>query len=487
MTNLDYLSIPRAHDLLVNGEITTVALTKYYLAKIKQFDPKIRATLSICEAEALAQAKAADKRLATGKNVQLLTGIPYSAKDMFLTRGVRTTAASKMLDNFIPPANATVIEKLNQAGAVLLAKVNQDEFAHGSSTENSAYHVTHNPWDLSRVPGGSSGGSAAALSADLGIFSIGTDTGGSIRTPAAYCGVVGLKPTYGLVSRYGVVAMASSLDCVSPLARSVEDVAIVLETLAGPDEKDATSISASDYNYQKAVASADKVKGLKLGVVKQSTEALDEANKTCFEQSVRELKQAGADIQTVSLPHLELALPCYYIITPAEISSNLERYDGTRYGLTVENAKNLEENYLLSRQKGFGPEVKRRIMIGTYVLSAGYYEAYYKKAMQVRTLIKQDFDRALGRVDALLGPTMPGPAFKIGENVSDPLKMYLADVMTVAANLAGVPAISIPAGEVAGLPIGLQILSAQKAEAAIFKVAAAYEARTAWSKKVPTL
>ena len=480
MANLTYLTIKSAHQLLVAGEVTATELTDYYLNRLGAVDTTLRASLTICEQSARKLAKVVDDKLSRGEKIGLLEGIPYTAKDMFLTAGIRTTAASKILNNFTAPYSATVIEKLDAAGAILLAKVNQDEFAHGGSTENSAYHSTHNPWREDSVPGGSSGGSAAAVAADIGVFSLGTDTGGSIRQPASFCGVVGLKPTYGLVSRYGVVAMASSLDVIGPLTRSVEDAAIVLETIAGQDEKDSTAIKAANYGYAKVVTKNDKK--MKIGIVREYVEPLDEANRQAFEQAADELKLAGHEIKQISIDSVKLALPCYYILTPSEISSNLERYDGIRYGASSKAAKNLLDTYTKTRGEFFGPEVKRRILTGTYTLSAGYYDAYYKQAMKVRTLIKQDFDQAFEKFDVLIGPTTPTPAFQFGTKAS-PVEMYMSDVLTVAANLAGIPAISLPAGFVNDLPIGLQIMAAQEQEAKLFSAAQSFEARTSWHER----
>lgn len=474
MTNLSRLTIKKTHQLLNEGKISAIGLVDYYLERLGGIDTKLRSHLTICEKSAREQAEKVDAKLARGEKVGLLEGVPYTAKDMFLTAGVRTTAASRILDNFIAPYSATVIEKLTEAGAILLAKVNQDEFAHGGSTENSAYHLTRNPWDGERVPGGSSGGSAAAVAADIGVFSLGTDTGGSIRQPASFCGVVGVKPTYGLVSRYGVVAMASSLDVIGPLARTVEDAAIVLETIVGWDERDSTTIKSDKIAYVKALNTP--IEPMKIGVVKEYIDSLDAANRQAFETAADVLRQSGHETSEVSLKSVELALPCYYILTPSEISSNLERYDGVRYGQSAKSARNLEQTYTKTRDEFFGPEVKRRILTGTYTLSAGYYDAYYKQAMKVRTLICRDFEAAFTRFDALIGPTTPTPAFKLGTK-TDPVEMYLADIMTAAVNLAGIPAISLPSGMVDSLPVGLQVMAAQGQETKMFNLAASYEAR----------
>lgn len=479
MADLSYLTIRRAHQLLASKEVSAVELVNFHLDQIKKIDTGVRAILARCSESALESAKKVDAKITQGKSISLLEGIPYTAKDMFLTKGGRTTAASKILNDFIAPYSATVIDKLEQAGAIMIAKVNQDEFAHGSSTENSAYWPTHNPWNVEYVPGGSSGGSTAAVAADIGIFSIGTDTGGSIRQPASYCGVVGLKPTYGLISRYGVVAMASSLDVIGPIARNVEDAAIVLEVIAGQDKMDSTTIKADNYDFSLATKKTDK---FKIGIVKEYVESLDETNRQAFDDAARELEEFGHSLEVVSLPNISAALPCYYVLTPSEISSNLERYDGIRYGSSSPDAKNLLETYNKTRGQFFGSEVKRRILTGTYALSAGYYEAYYKKAMKVRTLIKEDFEKAFNEYDVLIGPTTPMPAFSFG-SMAHPTEMYLSDIMTVAANLAGIPAISLPSGFIDGRPVGLQIMTAQGDEAKLFTTAGTFEGRTAWHER----
>lgn len=479
LADLSYLTIKKAHRLLQEGGCTALELTKYYLDRLDQQDKIVASSLTICRDQALASAREVDKKIARGQSIGLLEGIPYTAKDMFLTKGVRTTAASKILDGFVAPYSATVIEKLEMAGAILLAKVNQDEFAHGGSTENSAYHPTHNPWNKQHVPGGSSGGSAAAVAVDIGVFSLGTDTGGSIRQPASFCGVVGFKPTYGLVSRFGVVAMASSLDVIGPLARSVEDVALVLDVIAGRDERDATTIELDNYDFSNALKSKQ---ALKIGLIKEHIDNLDEANRKAFDSSCEELKKAGHQLSEVSLGNIEMALPCYYILTPSEISSNLERYDGIRYGSSSQDAKDLLMTYKKTRGQFFGPEVKRRILTGTYTLSAGYYDAYYKKAMQVRTLIKKSFDRAFVEYDILAGPTTPTPAFELGA-MSDPVQMYQSDIMTAAVNLAGIPALSQPAGLVEGLPVGLQLMAAQGDDAKLLATATTFESQVGWHER----
>lgn len=449
---------------LESGEVTAVELTREALARIDEVDEKVATVLTRLDERALAAAEASDARRVAGEKLGRLEGIPFTAKDMFLVDGVRTTAASKMLDEFIAPYTATAIAKLEAEGAILIAKVNQDEYAHGGSTEYSAYGSSKNPRDLSRVPGGSSGGSAAALAAGIGTFSVGTDTGGSIRQPAAYCGVVGVKPTYGLISRYGVVAMASSLDVIGPFAHTAEDAALLTDVMAGQDVMDATTISSDNIDGE--VGSPKRV-----GIVREYIQSLDIDVRARYDEAFARLADAGWELEEVSLPNLEFALPCYYVLTPSEISSNLERYDGIRYGSSAESTGDLEAMYSATRGKFFGPEVKRRILTGTYALSAGYYDAYYKKAMQLRTLVCQDFENAFGNYDVLIGPTTPSEAFKFGEHSEDPTQMYLADIMTVAANLAGIPAISLPIKGVDDMPLGLQIMAPQKAEATMFAAA----------------
>jgi len=458
------MTITEALARLEGGEVTAVELTRQALARIDKVDEKVASVLTRLDERALAAAEASDARRVAGERLGRLEGIPFTAKDMFLVDGVRTTAASKMLDEFIAPYTATAIAKLEAEGAILIAKVNQDEYAHGGSTEYSAYGPSKNPRDLSRVPGGSSGGSAAALAAGIGIFSVGTDTGGSIRQPAAYCGVVGVKPTYGLISRYGVVAMASSLDVIGPFAHTAQDAALLTAVMAGQDSMDATTISSDNLDGEVELPK-------RVGIVREYIQSLDADVRARYDEVFARLADAGWELEEVSLPNLEFALPCYYVLTPSEISSNLERYDGIRYGSSAESTGGLEAMYSATRGKFFGPEVKRRILTGTYALSAGYYDAYYKKAMQLRTLVCQDFEKAFGRYDVLIGPTTPSEAFKFGEHSEDPTQMYLADIMTVAANLAGIPAISLPMEGVNDMPLGLQILAPQKAEAIMFAAA----------------
>jgi aspartyl-tRNA(Asn)/glutamyl-tRNA(Gln) amidotransferase subunit A len=472
---------------LKKKECSSLEATRSVLGRIHAVEDKVKAYLTLTEEGALAQAKAADERLAQGGEIPPLLGVPIALKDIFLTEGVRTTCASRILENFIPTFDATAWARLKAAGAVLLGKLNQDEFAMGSSTERSAFGPTRNPWDLERIPGGSSGGSAAAVAADECIAALGTDTGGSIRQPAACCGVVGIKPTYGRVSRFGVIAFASSLDQVGPLTKDVTDAAILLRIVAGWDPRDSTSIARPVPDYTQALAR--DVKGMTVGLPKEYWIAgLDAEVEAAGRKVVEELERLGAKVVEVSLPHTEYAIACYYIIAPAEASSNLARYDGVRYGLRAPVKGGLMQMYKVTRDQGFGPEVKRRILIGTYTLSAGYYDAYYRKAQQVRTLIKQDFDRAFETCDVLLTPTMPTPAFKLGEKTADPLQMYLSDIFTLSCNLAGLPGLSLPCGFTkSGLPIGLQILGPHFQEEKIFRAAYAYEQATEWHLCRPKL
>ena len=454
------------------GELRATDLVEQALKAIadkSDFD----AIIVTLEQNARARATLIDEKIAKGETVGRLAGVPFIAKDNFLVFGADTTAASNILKGFVAPYQATAINKLEAEGAICVAKANLDAFAHGASTENSDFFVTKNPHDKQRVPGGSSGGSAAAVMLDMAPFAIGTDTGGSIRQPASFTGAVGYKPTYGLVSRSGVVAMASSADVIGPLARTVSDAALVLDVMAGRDELDGTTVERDTSSYAELTGS---LTGKKIGIIKEYlTEGVQENVKTVIKAAIEKLRQAGADIKEVSLPSLPSALAVYYILCPAEVSSNLGRYDGQRYGFSADSTKDLEQSYNESRGTGFGKEAKRRIMIGTYVLSSGYYDAYYKKAQTVRTKLINEFTAAFTEVDFLLGPTAPTTAFKIGENTSDPLQMYLADVMTVAANLSGVPAISIPAGVSNGLPVGLQLMAAQKADRALLSLAKASE------------
>ncbi|OGL29361.1 glutaminyl-tRNA synthase (glutamine-hydrolyzing) subunit A [Candidatus Saccharibacteria bacterium RIFCSPHIGHO2_02_FULL_47_12] len=427
-----------------------------------------KAIIATTEERALKRADEIDRQIAQGEDAGRLAGVPFIAKDNFLAFGADTTAASNILKGFDTPYQATAIERLEAEGAICVAKANLDAFAHGSSTENSDFFATHNPHDKTRVPGGSSGGSAAAVVLDMAPFALGTDTGGSIRLPAAFCGAVGYKPTYGLVSRYGVIAMASSTDVIGPLTRSVEDAALVLDVMAGKDEFDSTTIERGKEGYTDL---AGNLKGKKIGLIKEYFDGLDEDVKKVIDAATIKLKKAGAEVVEVSMPSLPLALAVYYIICPAEVSSNLSRYDGQRFGFSAKDVKDIDESYKKSRSQGFGSEAKRRIMIGAYVLSSGYYDAYYKRAQTVRTKLINEFKEAFSNVDFLLGPTAPSTAFKIGQNTDDPLKMYLTDIMTVAVNLVGVPAISVPAGEISGLPVGLQLIAPQKKDRELLEMA----------------
>jgi aspartyl-tRNA(Asn)/glutamyl-tRNA(Gln) amidotransferase subunit A len=455
--------------------MTATALAESCYARIERDDPKIGAFLTLSKERALAKADEVDQRAKRGDELPALAGVPVAIKDVLVTEGTRSTAGSKILGNYIPPYDATVVKRLDAAGAVMLGKTNCDEFAMGSSNENSAWKPVHNPRDLSRVPGGSSGGSAAAVAADMAVVSLGSDTGGSIRQPAALCGVVGLKPTYGRVSRYGLIAFASSLDHVGPFGKCVKDVAAVLQVIAGRDAMDSTSAEVAVPDY---LAELEKpVRGLKVGVAKEYFgEGLDREVRAAVESAIQKLASLGCEIVEVSLPHTKYAIPAYYIIATAEASANLARFDGVRYGFRAQGVKSLSEMYRRTRDQGFGTEVKRRIMLGTYALSAGYYDAYYLKAQQVRTLLAQDFEEAFRKVDVIVTPTSPTAAFKLGEKVDDPLAMYLADIYTVTANLAGVPGISVPCGETKErLPIGLQILGRHFDESTVMRVGYAYE------------
>ncbi len=480
---VNQLSIHEAHRLLKDKQLSSVELAKAYLERIRQAEPKVRALVSITEELALAQARRADERLARGEAVPL-TGIPIVIKDNICTKGIRTTCSSRMLENFVPPYEATVMEKLNSCDAVMVGKANMDEFAMGSSTENSAFFVTKNPWDLSRVPGGSSGGSAAAVAAGEAICALGSDTGGSIRQPAGFCSLVGLKPTYGRVSRYGLVAFASSLDQIGPLTRDVTDCALVMNAIAGHDYRDSTSVSYPPPDYTRCLTG--DLKGLRLGVPKEYfVEGMQTEVATAIRTAIGKLGELGAKIEwEVSLPHTPHALAVYYIIAPSEASANLARYDGVKYGFSYP-ADSMWESMEKTKEYGFGPEVKRRIMLGTYALSAGYYDAYYVKAQKVRTLIRREFDNAFEKYDALITPTSPTVPFKIGEKTDDPLQMYLSDVCTLPINIAGLPAISIPAGFADGIPIGMQIIGKPFSEETLLKVAYAYEQASEWHKRKP--
>ncbi|HHV74155.1 MAG TPA: Asp-tRNA(Asn)/Glu-tRNA(Gln) amidotransferase subunit GatA [Thermoanaerobacterium sp.] len=479
---LHELTIHELNELLRKKEVSAVDVTKAYLKRINEVEPKVDAL--ICETEdfALKRAEEADKMIKDG-NINDLTGIPVVIKDNMCTENIRTTCASKMLEDFIPPYNATVVENLNNLGAVMVGKANLDEFAMGSSTENSAFKTTKNPWDLERVPGGSSGGSAASVAADECAFSLGSDTGGSIRQPASLCGVVGMKPTYGLVSRYGLVAFASSLDQIGPLTKDVTDCAIVLNAIAGHDPKDSTSVDKMRKKDYKEFLKED-IKGMKIGYAKEFfRQGLDDGVRESIELALKIFEGLGAEVREISLPYIDYALAAYYIVSSAEASSNLARYDGIRYGHVATNYEDLIDMYMVSRSEGFGKEVKRRIMLGTYALSSGYYDAYYNKALKVRTLIKKDYEKAFEDVDVIVGPTSPTTAFKIGERVEDPLAMYLADVYTVPVNIAGLPGLSLPCGLSNGMPVGLQIVGRHFDEGVVLNVAYAFEKACNFSEK----
>ena len=472
-------------ELLKQKKLSSVELTKQYLARIEKADAQIGSYITVCPDEALAAAGKADERIARGE-ATLLTGIPVGIKDNICTEGIKTTCASKMLYNFVPPYDATVTKRLKNEGAVILGKLNMDEFAMGSSTESSYFKKTKNPYDLTRVPGGSSGGSAASVSADLAPYALGSDTGGSIRQPAAFCGNVGLKPTYGLVSRFGLIAFASSLDQIGSFTKDVTDCAIVLNAIAGYDKMDSTSVDADKTDYTKALGLP--LKGMKIGVPKQYLESgIQTEIREAVENAIKVYEMLGAECEECSLPLSKFALPAYYLISSAEASSNLARFDGIKYGYRAEEYHGLTDLYEITRSEGFGEEVKRRIMLGTYALSSGYYDAYYKKAQQVRGLIKRDFAACFEKYDVLLTPTTPTTAYKFGEK-SDPVAMYMGDICTVAVNIAGLPAISIPAGlDKKGMPIGIQLIANSFDERKLLTAAFAYERETGYEKLRPTV
>lgn len=475
MIDITSLTAHEIHDLYVKHEITVPEVVKAYIEKIKQDDEKIKAYVTVCEEEALQKAEEIQAKFDAGEEVGPFAGIPVAVKDNICTKGVKTTCSSKMLENFVAPYSATVYQKVEGAGMIMLGKANMDEFAMGGSTENSAFFKTHNPINLNKVPGGSSGGSAAAVAGNLAPVSLGSDTGGSIREPASFCGIVGIKPTYGLVSRYGLVAFASSLDQIGPMGKDVEDCAKLLNVIAGHDEMDSTSAKLDKKDYSRALVS--DVKGLRIGVPKEFMgEGVNQEVREAIQKAIEEYKALGAVVSECSLPATEYALPAYYIIACAEASANLGRYDGIRYGYRTPNYENLQDIYRNSRSEGFGEEVKRRIILGTYVLSSGYYDAYYKKAQKVRTIVKQGFDKAFEEFDVLLTPTVPMTAFDIGSKIQDPLEMYMTDILTVSVNIAGVPAISIPCGkDHEGMPIGMQLIAKHFNEEKMIQAAYTYE------------
>jgi len=484
-TNLWTLTIREAHELLKTRAIGARELLDAVEARVAAVDGEIHAYLTLCREAARAQADAADRRLRSGESVTPLTGIPIALKDNLCTTGVKTTCASKILEGFIPPYDATVVARLRAQGAVFVGKTNMDEFAMGSSTENSAFGVTRNPWDRTRIPGGSSGGSAAAVAADECAGALGSDTGGSIRQPAACCGVTGLKPTYGRVSRYGLVAFASSLDQIGPLTKDVTDCALMMNAIAGHDPLDSTSADVARPDFTRGVGRG--VRGLRVGVPREYfIPGMDRSVEDAVKAAIGALEREGAIPVDVSLPHTEYAVAVYYLLATAEAGSNLARYDGVRYGHRAKAPADLIDLYVRSRAEGFGPEVKRRIMLGTYALSSGYYDAYYAKAQRVRTLIKRDFDRAFERVDVIATPTAPTPAFRLGEKTQDPLQMYLSDIFTISVNLAGVPALSMPCGfSSEGLPIGLQLIGKPFDEETVLRAASTYEQATTWRTRKP--
>ena len=481
------LAISEVSKKLQSREIGVTELLDSVFSQLEKYEPELDAFATILKEKAYKKAEECQQGIYKKRNATPLTGIPISVKDIFCTEGVLTSCASKILENFVPPYDATVVAKLKDSGAIIIGKTNMDEFAMGSSTENSAFKKTKNPWDISRVPGGSSGGSAASVAACMGFASVGTDTGGSIRQPASFCGVAGLKPTYGRVSRYGMIAFASSLDQGGPFARTVEDCAIMLSAIAGHDPMDSTSADIAVPDYLKEIT--HDIKGLKLGIPKEYfIKGIDNEVELSVRKAIKELEKLGAEVTEITLPSTEYGLAVYYILAPSEASSNLARYDGVKYGYRSPSLNNLMDMYCRTRAEGFGPEVKRRIMLGTYALSAGYYDAYYKKAQQVRRLVRDDFENAFKKVDAILTPTSPTPAFRFGEKTQDPLTMYLSDVFTIPLNLAGLPGISVPCGfSAGGLPIGLQIIGKPFDEGMVLRVANAYEKNTEWHRRKPVL
>lgn len=485
MTELWQLTIHEAHQSLIQREISSVDLTRACLDRIGQVEDRVKSFVTVTETVALGQAEAADQRIAEGEATPL-TGIPVQVKDLMSTKGIRTTCASRMLENYVPVFDATAVSKLLDAGAVLLGKGNMDEFGMGSSCENSAFFPTSNPWNLERVPGGSSGGASASVASGEVTYALGSDTGGSIRQPSSLCGVVGLKPSYGLVSRYGLVAYASSLDQIGPITQDVTDCAQVLNAITGYDPKDSTSLPQQPTDYTQALTG--EIKGLRLGVPEEYfVEGMQAGVRDAVRKAIGDLESLGAIVVPVSLPTTKYALACYYIIAPSECSANLARYDGVKYGYSYQDTDSMQEAMEQTRQQGFGMEVKRRIMLGTYALSTGYYDAYYLKAQQVRTLIREDFARVFQEVDALVTPTSPVVAFPQGEKINDPVQMYLIDVCTLPVNIAGLPAISVPCGFSQGLPVGMQLIGPHLSESTLLRLAHTYEQSTEWHKARPEL
>ncbi len=492
MPEHNWLTIQEARELLTCREVSSVELTRACLERIEAVEGSVRSFITLTPDLALAQAEAADRMLAEGIGSPL-TGIPLQIKDVMCTEGVRTTCASRMLADYVPVYNSTAVERLFRQGAVMLGKGNMDEFAMGSSCENSAFHPTHNPWDAARVPGGSSGGAAAAVASGEAVYALGSDTGGSVRQPAAMCGVVGLKPSYGLVSRYGLVAYASSLDQIGPIGRSVADCALALSAIAGHDPRDATSLPAPVADFSAGLYGAGDLSGIRLGVPREYfAEGIEDGVRRAVERAIETLEELGASISEVSLPSTKYALACYYIIAPSECSANLARYDGVKYGYSDQQAVDMWGAMEQTRQRGFGPEVTRRIMLGAFALSAGYYDAYYLKAQQARTLIRRDFAQVFETVDALVTPTSPVVAFPVGEKTGDPVQMYLIDVCTLPANIAGLPGLSVPCGFVSGeshppLPVGMQLIGPHLSESNLLRIGHAYEQATEWRKQRPPL
>jgi aspartyl-tRNA(Asn)/glutamyl-tRNA(Gln) amidotransferase subunit A len=484
--DLHELTLQQAHEKLSNREISSEELARAHLDRIHRLDPQIKSYVTVAEELAIEQARKADRRIRAGEELSPLTGIPYSAKDSISTRGVNTTCSSRILENYRPFYDSTAIQKLKSTGAVLLGKTNMDEFGMGSSTENSGFFTTCNPWNFEFVPGGSSGGSAASVAAGMAPFSLGEDTGGSVRHPASFCGITGLKTTYGRVSRYGLIPLVSSFDTIGPMVHSVYDAALVLESIAGHDPKDSTSKVESIHPYTEILDKTDNLRGLRIGIPKEYFVAgLDKEVEASVRTAIQQIEGLGAEVVEVSLPHTQYAIPVYYLILFAEASSNLAKYDGVRFGLSERNVNTLMEMYLKTREKGFGAETKRRIMLGTFALSAGYYDAYYLKAQKVRTLIRQDFQKAFETCDALMTPVAPTTAFRIGEKITNPLDMYLSDVFVVAVNLAGIPALSVPCGISNGLPVGMQVMGPHLSEEMLLRIGHMYQSVTDWHRMHP--